>query len=205
MSLGLLFVNVKNMVLNEKHFRVIKSYLKPFRTYVASEEFKTSEQEILEKIKTFQSLTSEKIRSLDEFSLGELFSKIWAFNFWGNKDYYIHRILSANGLENIKKALIDLFYGRGSIGERYEHFLKRVKYLGPAAVTDMLCAFNPEEYGIWNDKARKALKILGLGDVLPLNKYQITGKKYEKFNVILKEIGQHLKNNGFKHSDFCLS
>jgi len=116
------------MVLNEKHFKVIKSYSKPHRTYVASEEFKTGEQEILEKIKTFQSLSPKKIKSLDEFSLGELFSKIWVFNFWGNKDCYIHQILSANDLENIKKALVDLFYGRGFIEERHDHFLKRVKW-----------------------------------------------------------------------------
>lgn len=34
-----------------------------------------------------------------------------------------------------------------------------------------------------------------------MNKYQITGKEYEKFNVTLKEIGQYLKNNGFERSD----
>ena len=50
----------------------------------------------------------------------------------------------------------------GKIEKRFDRFMKTVKGLGPASVTELLCFFNPKEYGIWNDKARKALELLGL-------------------------------------------
>ena len=52
-------------------------------------------------------------------------------------------------------------------------------------MTELLCLTNPKENGIWNDKARKALSILGFEKELPLDKYKISGKEYKKFNDYL--------------------
>ena len=45
--------------------------------------------------------------------------------------------------------------------DRYDRFLENIKHLGPASVTEMLASKVPDQCAIWNDKARKALTILG--------------------------------------------
>jgi hypothetical protein len=60
-------------------------------------------------------------------------------------------------------------------------------------LTEMLAFFNPQEYGIWNDKSRKALEFLGLSNILPTRKYKITGQEYEKVNKALKMIYHEIK------------
>ncbi|MBA7703984.1 hypothetical protein ES703_112781 [subsurface metagenome] len=76
-----------------------------------------------------------------------------------------------------------------------------IKGLGPSSITELLCLTHPKEYGIWNDKARKALKILRFEGELPVNKYKIDGQEYKKFNEILKQIAYRLEANGFKDVD----
>jgi hypothetical protein len=60
-------------------------------------------------------------------------------------------------------------------------------------LTEILAFFNPQEYGIWNEKSRKALEILGLSNELPTRKYKITGQEYEKVNRTLKMIYHEIK------------
>jgi hypothetical protein len=57
----------------------------------------------------------------------------------------------------------------------------------------MLSFFNPQEYGIWNEKSRKALEFLGLSNILPTRKYRISGQEYEKINKALKLIYDEIK------------
>ncbi|MCX7974130.1 MAG: hypothetical protein N3B16_06455 [Candidatus Aminicenantes bacterium] len=68
-----------------------------------------------------------------------------------------------------------------------------IKGIGPASLTEILCYFNPKEYGIWNDKARNALKILGLEKIAPVDKYQITGSEYMQFNELCKYLASELE------------
>ena len=56
----------------------------------------------------------------------------------------------------------------------------------------MLSYKAPDQCAIWNDKARKALTILGFEDNLPLTKYHITGKELAQFNHVCRNIADEL-------------
>jgi len=126
---------------------------------------------------------------------------LWATQFWKNQQYVLEKIITNNGLENLRMDLSELLWDDCSIRERYSRFLKKIKGLGPASITEMLSLTHPRECGIWNDKARKALIILGFSDVLPVKKYQISGKEFEQFNSVCKAIAEELQSNGFGETD----
>lgn len=187
--------------LNTEQKRKIKDYIAILKKYTKSEEFKKDIQERVNREQHFKNLSEEKIKNLSEFEWGELVSKLWAAQMWGNKDYLIQKILDDNKIDKLRRELYNLFYGKGDIGQRYENFLNNIVGLGPAAATELLCFFNPDEYGIWNDKARKALKTLGFSNVILVEKYRINGEEYKRFIEILKEINQELKSKSFEKSD----
>jgi hypothetical protein len=118
----------------------------------------------------------------------------------GNKDYKIKTIIEANGLSKLKNELYELLYGDKNIEIRFDKFRKEIKYLGTASITEILCIFDPQNYVIWNDKARNALKKLKV-EHLPINKYFITGKEYIEIIKTYKEILNELKELKFPELD----
>jgi len=189
-------------MLKVHHKKTIQKYVRVFLEYISSEEYNRDIEERKQREEFFSKiLTKKRIQKLSEFELGEIISGLWATRIWTNKEYLLQKIISDNGMEKIRKELFNLLYGEEQFEKRFDRFMKNIKGLGPASVTELLCLFNPKEYGIWNDKARKALKLLGFEDELPLNKYQISGKEYQKFNAVAKDIAQELKDAGFEGSD----
>lgn len=184
--------------LSKENINLIKDYYKKFKS--SKQFFKDLElrKKEVEKVKRY--LKKETLESMDEFMFGEIISNLWATALWGNKEYKVKTIIDANGIEKIRKELINLLFGKDSIDIRYDKFKKEIKYLGPASITEILCLFNPNEYGIWNDKARKGLEKLGI-TYLPLNKYYITGKEYVEIINGFQEISNELKNLGYPKSD----
>ncbi|MHA1664257.1 MAG: hypothetical protein ACTSVW_00270 [Candidatus Njordarchaeales archaeon] len=59
-------------------------------------------------------LSKENLENLDEYSFSELISNLWATGIWGNKDWLVNDIISANGLDKIKKEFKNLLYGRNA-------------------------------------------------------------------------------------------
>jgi len=189
----------------EQQREKIREYVKLFKDYSKSEDYIEDVRDRKERETFFSEvLKREKIASMDDYIFGEIISKLWASRIWTNKEYLVQKIISKNGIERIKKEFNNLLYGNDPFEERFEKFMKNIKGIGPASITEILCFFNPNEYGIWNDKARKALKILGFDKILPLNKYKISGKEYQKFNQLLKLIAHELKNEGFTDADLLL-
>ena len=84
--------------------------------------------------------------------------------------------------------------------KRFDKFIKTVKHLGPASLTEILCLYDPKRYGVWNDRSRKALQILGFDD-LPLSKYYISGKEYIRINETLKQIAKELQTLGHERAN----
>jgi len=192
-------------VLKKEQRELIRRYIGVFREYAKSEEYARDLEERRKREEFFSKvLEKERLANLSEFELGEIISKLWATSIWTNKEYLLQRLISDNGLEKIRRELINLLYGEEEFEKRFDRFMKNVKGLGPASVTELLCFFNPREYGIWNDKARKALKYLGFEKELPLNKYQISGKEYQRFNAVAKAIAEELKKAGFPDADLLL-
>ena len=191
--------------MNNRQKGLIRKYVGIFREYMGTEEYARDIDDRQRREEFFSAiLNKEKIERFTEFEIREIVSNLWATTLWTNKEYLVKKLIQENGIDNLKRALIDLLYGREDFEKRFDKFMKEIKGLGPASVTEILCFFNPKEYGIWNDKARKALKILGFDDVLPLNKYYISGREYKKFNNVLKTIGSELRNLGLKDVDLLL-
>jgi hypothetical protein len=170
-------------------------------------EFKKSETEDFlterkTKIDFFQKKFSlSNISKLEEGDIRETVRRLWAFQMWTNKDYLANEILK-DGLEflrnNIKKAL----YESKNKGEAFDYLIENIRMMGPASASEILNSIFPEECGIWNEKARDGLKILFYSDVLPLDKKNIKGKEYEKFNNILSELRKNLRKMDQDVEDF---
>lgn len=143
----------------------ISKHIQMFNKYAKTADFKRDKKDREERSKFYQSLSKERLQSITEFELGEIISRLWASQLWGNKEYLVQKLLADNTLDTIKEKLSDLLWGEDPIERRYEGFLRTVKGLGPASITELLSHVHPTEGGIWNDKARKALTFWGAIDV----------------------------------------
>lgn len=189
------------MALNEEQQKKIKGYMKKF---LSSLDFKNEMSEREEHREFIVNLLKQdKLKTMTEFEFGELISRLWASALWGNKDYLVQKIIAANGLSKIISEFENLLYGQDSFDKRFDRFLREVAGLGPSTITEILCLFDPKKYGIWNDKARKALKILKF-ESLPLTKYTISGKEYIRINEVLLEIANQLEKSGIKTPDLLV-
>ncbi|MBO3833138.1 MAG: hypothetical protein FGF51_07145 [Candidatus Brockarchaeota archaeon] len=117
-----------------------------------------------------------------------IIASLWAYAGWTNKDYIADLALKSVGFNTLKAELKNLLYGADPLAKRYDRFFEKLRDIGPAGVTEILAFVKPEHYGIWNDKSRRSLEILGLGEVLPTKKYKISGSEYEKVNEAMKSI-----------------
>ncbi|MEB3756207.1 MAG: hypothetical protein GSR79_05045 [Desulfurococcales archaeon] len=192
---------------------VPESLLERFQVFIGTEEGRKWKRERVERESLYQRLLDVShidSLSMEDFSL--VIKSLWASNIWTNKDWLVQKILEDNGgIENIRRALKELLYGSGSIGERYDRFIKRVKRIGPSMLTEILAFTNPESYCIWNEKPKAVLPFLGMDKQLPsrMFRYQITGQEYEKCISVLSKIRDSLrgiiKKPDFIDVDFFLA
>jgi hypothetical protein len=172
----------------------IREVLPDFSVWLKSKDARDHIEKVVWKVREFRGLLSEEnIGVLTEPDFRKIIAALWAFAGWTNKDYVIDRILKDKDIDVIKSEFRKLLYGKSPFPERYDSFTRNVRGLGPAGLTEILAFFNPQEYGIWNEKSRRALEFLGLGDELPTRKYRITGSEYEKINQTLKMIYREIK------------
>jgi len=183
-----------------------KKYAGMFLEFMRSEDYRTEIKDRESRVRYFSgALKKEKIKSMTELDFGEFISKLWAAQTWTNKEYLVQKLIADNeGLECIKKQLTDLLHGPDSFEIRYARFMESISGFGPGYVTEILCHFKPSEFGIWNHRAREALKALGYDEVLPLGKYRITAKEYSEFNKTEKQLAGLLDNLGIKISDLLM-
>ncbi len=148
----------------------------------------------------YQSFTKDRLTAMTEEDFLEYISKLWSMLIWGNKKYVADKLISDNGFANIKKQLSELLYGASPIEKRWNSFLKSVKGLGPATVSELLSYANPQEYVIFNKTTILCYGYLDIPD-MPKYNYQYTGKKYIEVCSIAKEIAAELKKSGAKDCD----
>lgn len=96
--------------------------------------------------------------------------------------------------------MADLLYSDSAIEKRWDAFLKHVKGLGPATISELLTYVNPQEYGIFNRSTILCYTCLDIPD-MPRYNYQYTGKKYAEVCKIAKEIANMLIAAGEKDAD----
>jgi len=185
----------KNLKLNKQK---LKKAFGVFKEYSKESRFQDDIKERVERKQFFQKLTSGKF---NELNFSEIIKKLWASRIWSNKDYLINKIIKDNGIQKIADEFTRLISLKGTPGERYQRFLENIKGMGPSMVTEIVCHVDPQNAGIWNDKARKALAWLEVENI-SYDKYKITGKEYDDCNTLLKGLVDDLRKEGYEGVDF---
>lgn len=119
---------------------------------------------------------------------------------WGNKKYIVDKLINDNGFIALKKQIAELLYGSDSIEKRWDIFLKSIKGMGPATISELLTYANPQEYVIFNKTTILCYGYLDIAD-MPKYNYQYTGKKYTEVCNIAKQIAEELKRAGAEDYD----
>ena len=130
----------------------------------------------------------------------EYISKLWSMIMWGNKRYVVDKAIADNGFHNLKKHLAELIYGPFPLETRWDHFLKSVKGIGPATISELLCYAYPSEYVLFN---KTTILCFGYLEVpgMPKYNYQYTGKKYIEVCNTAKKIADAMKSAGIEDYD----
>lgn len=153
-----------------------------------------------ERRRYYQSFTKEKLILMAEDEFYEYISKLWSMLIWGNKKYIVDKLIKDNGFDYLKKHLSELLYGDGPVEMRWDAFLKSVKGMGPATISELLTYVNPQKYAIFNKTTILCFGYLDISD-MPKYNYQYTGEKYTEVCDIAKKIANELKLAGIEDYD----
>ena len=148
----------------------------------------------------YQSFSRDKLIAMTEEAFLEYISKLWSMLIWGNKKYVVDKLIADNGFTSLKKQLADLLYSTSPIEKRWDVFLKSIKGMGPATISELLSYANPQEYVILNKTTILCYGYLDIPD-MPKYNYQYTGKKYAEVCNIAKEIAEELQKAGAEEHD----
>lgn len=148
-----------------------------------------------ERKKYYQSFTKDKLLAMTEDEFLEYISKLWSMLIWGNKKYVVDKMIADNGFAALKKQLAELLFGTNPIEKRWDVFLKSVKGMGPATISELLTYVDPQEYVIFNKTTILCYGYLDIPD-MPKYNYQYTGKKYVEVCAIAKKIAAELQKAG---------
>lgn len=171
----------------------ISEYSKKRKSNAAYYEENWTERK--ERKKYYQSFTKDKLIAMTEDEFLEYISKLWSMLIWGNKKYVADKLIADNGFMALKNQLAELLYGTNPVEKRWDMFLKSVKGMGPATISELLTYANPKEYVIFNRTTILCFGYLEIPD-MPKYNYQYTGKKYAEVCAIAKNISHELKKTG---------
>ncbi len=143
----------------------------------------------------YQQYTDQRIIKMTDDDIYEYLSKLWAMLIWGNKHYVVNKIIQDNGLNNFTKHLTKLVWGQTKIETRWNDFRKKIKGMGPAMISEILCKTHPNDYMLWNRRAYVGLNYLGVSG-LPRYDYQLTGDVYKYLCDVCRQIADVLKREG---------
>jgi len=185
--------------LDEEQTQRIESHFEQFRKFLETEEAKSWKQERHDRTQLYARLLNpDAVERLTEIELGQILEGLWANAGWTNKTYVADRVLKTNELSHLKSELRNLLWGDEPLEQRYDEFMKTVKGLGPASVTEIMAFVHPAQCGLWNDRTREAIRVVGLDKrTPPPDKYKISGREYVQFNRVLAAIRDLMKERGF--------
>ena len=148
----------------------------------------------------YQSFTKDKLLAMSEDAFFEYISRLWSMLMWGNKKFVVDKLIADNGFDALKRHLAELLYCKAPIGKRWNEFLKSVKGVGPATISELLTYVNPKEYVIFNKILILCFEYLGVPD-MPRYNYQYTGKKYAEVCAVAKAIARAMESAGVEDCD----
>ncbi|HBJ78284.1 MAG TPA: hypothetical protein DDY85_04505 [Fusobacterium sp.] len=176
----------------------IKNFLEKKETNKTYYEENWNERK--ERKEFYQNFTKEKLLSMSEEIFFEYIGKLWSMLIWGNKQYIINKLIEDNSFDKLKKELAEFLYGIKPLEIRWDSFLKSIKGLGPATMSELLTYINPREYVIFNKTTILCFKYLDIPN-MPKYNYQYTGKKYIEVCKIAKKISVELEKIGEEDYD----
>ncbi len=118
---------------------------------------------------------------MSEKAFFDLLSPLWAMLMWGNKRYQVDNIIEANGMPLLRTQFANLLYGTQSIDKRWDEFRSKIKGVGPAIMSELLCKMYPDEYLLWNRKTYTGFRALEIADI-PRYEARLDGKTYARLN-----------------------
>jgi hypothetical protein len=181
----------------------ISKYIPLFKKYLQATDREADLSERQERSELYKKLLSpEKLKIINELEFGQVISSLWASLMWGNKGFLVERLLNDNGVSPLSSSLYDLLWGERSIANRYDDFRRTIKGFGSGMITEILAFVHPDKCGLWNNKARQALILLGLEETFPtVRKSQISGREYEQFISLLKIIQAEISTHDIPELD----
>jgi len=184
-----------NTALLIKH---IKKYKKQISGDKAS--YEQDKNERFERSAYYRSWTPERIIKMNEDEFYDYMSRLWAMLIWGNKKYAADKLIMDNGFEKLKKELSNLIWGKENIENRWDRFRSKIKGMGPAMMSEILCHVHSKKHVLWNRRAFVGLHYLGVKN-LPRYNYQLTGKRYKQLSDIALSISKEMSNEGIQDSN----
>lgn len=154
----------------------------------ASLEYKEREKLALQT----RSFTREILLSMSEEQLYDYISPLWAMTMWGNKHYQIDNMIESNGMDLLRKQFANLIYGTSPIEKRWDEFRSKVKGVGPAIMSELLCKTYPDLYLLWNKKTYDGFSALEITNI-PRFEARLNGHKYSQLCKIGKQILSEIK------------
>lgn len=176
----------------------LNNYLTLFKQWVkANNNQATSEQAEREMLaNNVQSYTKERLQTISEDEFFDYIAPLWAMAMWGNKHYQVDNIIEANGMPLLREQFANLIYGSTSLEKRWNEFRSKIKGVGPAIMSELLCKTYPKEYLIWNRKTYNGFTVLEIPN-LPRYEARLNGKTYETLSKYGREIVQFAQKERF--------
>ncbi len=150
------------MLLTQDQITKLAKYVHTYRQYLLGPEGLEDRQDRQQRLTLYAELLSPHgLKQMTELELGQVVSVLWASQMWGNKGYLVDKLVQENGLPKLQEQLDNLLWGHEALPVRYDVFRKSVRGFGTAMLAEILAFVHTEQCGVWNDKARQALKALG--------------------------------------------
>ena len=185
--------------LTVKQKSILKKYGEKFQSWIKTEDGVSKMKSHRDHEKDLKGkLSRENLANMDSEELSNLYNKMLASRTWTNKEWYVkNNLLAPNGTKNIRSALMDLLYSKGSIVERYDKCEKNIKGFGPSIISEILLFVFPNKYCIWNYASSYVSPELKI-NILPNSIFKgrsKTGEKYSEciqtMKLIKKELGEY--------------
>lgn len=173
-----------------KYLIAFRKWFKANKSQALSEQ---TERELL--ATTTQSYTKERLQSMTEDDLFDYIAPLWAMAMWGNKHYQVDNIIEANGMPLLREQFTNLIYGNSTIEKRWDEFRSRIKGVGPAIMSELLCKTFPTKYLIWNRKTYNGFTALEITNI-PRYEARLNGKMYEALSKYGREIVEFAQKEG---------
>ncbi len=173
-----------------KYLIAFKKWFETNKSQALSEQ---TERELL--ATTTQSYAKERLQSMTEDDLFDYLAPLWAMAMWGNKHYQVDNIIEANGMPLLREQFTNLIYGNSTIDKRWDEFRSKIKGVGPAIMSELLCKTYPTEYLIWNRKTYNGFTALEIPNI-PRYEARLNGKTYEALSKYGREIVEFADKEG---------